>query len=256
MDYFRLFDVSDKKALITGAGSGIGQGLSLAFASLGAKVGLLGRTDESLERVAAEITSKGYICLKLKADVTKPEDVRTAVCRFLEEFGRIDILINNAGIGGIGKVEEITEELWDRVMATNVKGPFLCSQEVGKVMKNQGGGKIINIASIASQKASLPGRSPYITSKGAIAQLTKALAVEWAPFNINVNAIAPAYVETPATKSILADPTYRGWVLTKIPLGKIMQPEDIVGAAVFLASQASAMVTGQILYVDGGWTAQ
>src|SRR3990172_5015340 len=138
IDYSKLFNINGKVALITGVSSGIGKGLSLAFASLGAKVGVLGRSLERLTQVAEEIRSAGHICLTFRADVTILEDVRRAVEEFHKEFGRIDILINNAGIGGIGKIEEITEDLWDQVLATNVKGPFFCAQAVGKIMKEQG----------------------------------------------------------------------------------------------------------------------
>lgn len=254
MDLSRLFDISGKVAVVTGAGSGIGRAISLAYAGLGAKVGLLDFSNEALDRVASEIKSAGLTCHPIRADVTQVEDVRRAIRELHREFGQIDILVNCAGIAIVGNLEDFTEEQWDKVIDTNVKGSFLCAQEAAKIMKVQGEGKIINIASIAGERA-WPGRVLYVTSKGGVVQLTKGLAVDLAPFKINVNAIAPAFVETPATHKTLANPEFRAWVLSRTPLGQVLNPEDMIGAAVFLASDASAMVTGHILHVDGGWTA-
>ena len=254
MDLSKLFDLSGKVAVITGAGSGIGRSVSSAYASLGVRVGLLDYSGEALHRVSAEMKSSGFAHHPILADVTQVEDVRRAIREVREQFGRMDILVNCAGTAVVGNLEDLTVEQWDKVMDTNVKGSFLCAQEAAKVMKAQGGGKIINIASIAGERA-WPGRVSYLTSKGGVVQLTRALAVDLAPFKINVNAIAPAFVETPMTHNTLADPDFRAWVLSRTPLGRVLDPEDMVGAAIFLASDASAMVTGHILHVDGGWIA-
>lgn len=172
----------------------------------------------------------------------------------MKAFGHIDILVNNAGVNITQWAVDVTEEAWDRVLDTNLKALFFCAQTVGKVMIRQKKGKIINVSSQTGTVA-IPQRAAYCSSKGGVNQLTKLLAIEWAQYNINVNAIAPTFIETPFTKPMFEKEGFREYVLGNIPLGRVGTPDDVTGAVIYLASEASNMVTGHILLVDGGWTA-
>jgi 2-deoxy-D-gluconate 3-dehydrogenase len=172
----------------------------------------------------------------------------------MKAFGHIDILVNNAGINIPQWAVDVTEEAWDDILDTNLKGLFFCAQAVGKVMIQQRKGKIINISSQTGTVA-IPERAAYCSSKGGVNLLTKVLAVEWAQYNINVNAIAPTFIETPFSKPMFENTGFREYVLENIPLGRIGQPQDVVGGLIYLASEASNLVTGHILLIDGGWTA-
>ena len=208
-----------------------------------------------LEKLEAEIKKIGRRVLIQRVDVTKVMDVHVMVEETVKTFGHIDILVNNAGINIPQWAVDVTEEAWDKINNTNLKGLFFCTQSVGKVMIQQNRGKIINISSDAGV-IGLPQRAAYCSSKGGVTLLTKVLAIEWAQYKINVNAIAPTFIETPFTKPMFEKKEFREYVLGSIPLGRIGVPQDVTGAVIYLSSEAANLVTGHILLVDGGWTAQ
>jgi NAD(P)-dependent dehydrogenase (short-subunit alcohol dehydrogenase family) len=248
------FSLADRVAVVTGASRGLGRSISLGMARAGAHIVGVGRTEEDLSAVIGEVKTIGREALAIPADITKLSEIDSVVEKALAAFGRIDILVNNAGINIPQSASEVTEEAWDQVMNINLKATFFCSQRVGMVMIDQRHGKIINISS----QMALVGyykRSAYCASKGGVAQITKVLAVEWAPFNINVNSVAPTFVETAMTANMFSDRAFREDVMSRIPMGRLAQPEDVVGAVVYLASPASDFVTGHTLLVDGGWVA-
>jgi len=248
------FDLSGKAAVVTGAGRGIGRYMALALARYGADVVLCSRTLSELEQVRGEVEALGRKALVAPTDVGRIAEIERMTEMAVERFGRIDILVNNAGINIPQWAEEATEEAWDRIMNVNVKGVFFCAQAVGKVMIRQKKGKIINISS-QSGTIGLIKRSAYCSSKGAVNQLTRVLALEWGKHNICVNALAPTFVETPMTRPMLEEKSFRDYVMGNIVLGRLCKPEDLTGGLIFLASAASDMVTGHILHIDGGWTA-
>ena len=248
------FDLSEKIAVVTGAGRGLGHDISLALARYGAHVVACSRTESELETVAEKIKAMGRQAIPVPMDVSDIRSIRPMVDRAVEVFGRIDILVNNAGINRPQRAEDVTEDNWDQVMGTNLKGLFFCAQTVGLVMISQKKGKIINISSDAGT-VGIPGRAAYCASKGGANLVTKVLAIEWAQHHINVNAIAPAFIETPLTEPMLKDPAFNKYVLENTPLGRVGKPKDVSSAAVFLASEASDYITGHILLIDGGWTA-
>ena len=248
------FDLSGKVGIVTGAGRGMGYHIALALAKQGADLVVCSRTEPELKRVGEEIEKLGRRVLIQQMDVMKIPEIHAMVEQSTKAFGHIDILVNNAGINITQWAVDVTEESWDRVIDTNLKALFFCAQAVGKVMIRQRKGKIINISSQTGTIA-IPQRAAYCSSKGGVNQLTKLLAIEWAQYNINVNAIAPTFIETPFTKPMFEKEGFREYVLGNIPLGRVGKPEDITGAVIYLASEASNMVTGHILLVDGGWTA-
>ncbi len=251
---FSEYDLTGKVAIVTGAGRGMGYHIALALAKYGADLVVCSRTLSELERLGEEIEKFGRRVLIQQMDVTKILEIHAMVEQSMEAFGHIDILVNNAGINITQWAVDVTEEAWDRVVNTNLKALFFCAQAVGKVMIRQRKGKIINISSQTGTVA-IPQRAAYCSSKGGVNQLTKLLAIEWAPYNINVNAIAPTFIETPFTKPMFEKEGFREYVLGNIPLGRVGKPEDVTGGVIYLASEASNMVTGHILLVDGGWTA-
>ena len=247
------FDLSGKVAIVTGAGRGMGYHIALALARYGADLVVCSRTVSELEKVGAEIEKLGRRVLVQKMDVTNIPEIHSMVEAAVKTFGRIDLLVNNAGINIPQWAEEVTEEAWDRVFDINLKGTFFCAQAVGKVMIRQKSGKIINISS-QSGSVGLIMRSAYCASKGGLNLLTKVLALEWAKHNILVNAIAPTFLETPMTKPMLEKKEFHDYVMGNILLGRLARFEDVTGAVIYLASEASNMVTGHVLLIDGGWT--
>jgi len=253
-----LFDLSGAVSIVTGGGGGLGQTMAIGLAKYGSDVVIVDINVNKAKSVAKEIESVERNVLIIKTDITKREEVDSMVKRILDEFGKIDVLVNNAGIARRAKAEEMSEKDWDDVISVNLKGVFLCCQAVGKVMINQRKGKIINIASVVGQRGlfhPLDLASSYCASKGGVIQLTRALAAEWAKYNIHVNAIAPTYFMTDMTKSLLKNKEFLDYLKWKIPLQRPGKPEELVGPVVFLASDASSMITGHILNVDGGWAA-
>jgi NAD(P)-dependent dehydrogenase (short-subunit alcohol dehydrogenase family) len=251
---FSEFDLSGKVAIVTGAGRGMGCHIALALAKYGSDLVICSRTTSELEKTKEEIERFGRKVLIHRMDVTKIPEIHFMVEESLMTFGHIDILVNNAGVNIHQSAVDVTEETWDQIIDTNLKGLFFCAQAVGNVMIQQKKGKIINISS-QSGSVGLPQRAAYCSSKGGVNLLTKVLAIEWAKYNIHVNAIAPTYIETPMTKPMLEKEEFRKYVMGNIPLGRVGKPEDVIGAVIYLASEASSMVTGHVLLIDGGWTA-
>jgi len=247
------FSLANKIALITGGSRGIGRAAALAFAAAGADVAVASRKAVDLERVAAEIQKLGRGSLAVQAHIGRMEEIPKLVKSVVEKFGRIDILVNNAGGSpALASALEADERLWDKVMDLNLKGLFFLSQAAAKVMKEKGGGKIINVASIDGFR---PDRQIgiYSISKAAVVMATKVMAKEWAPYNIRVNAIAPGHVRTLLSDSYLSsEPGMEDQMLERTPLQRIAQPEEIVGGMIYLASDASSFVTGETLVIDGG----
>lgn len=252
---FFEFDLSGKVAIVTGAGRGMGYHFALALAKYGADLAICSRTFSELVKTRDEIEKLGRKILIQRTDVSRVQDISVMVEEVVKTFGRIDILVNNAGINIPLSSVDVTEDTWDKIIDINLKGVFFFAQSVGKVMIQQKRGKIINISSDAGS-VGLPQRAVYCSSKGGVNLLTKALAIEWAQYNINVNAIAPTFIETPFTKPMFEKAGFRDYALRNIPLGRIGKPEDVTGAVIYLASEASNLVTGHVLLVDGGWTAQ
>ena len=252
---FPSFDLHGQVALVTGAARGIGHACALALAHAGADIVLGLHDGNSATELAAEIEGMGRRALRLQMDVTSLKEIRTAVDAAIKHFGRLDILVNNTGLGPSNLAENVREEDFDFTLAVNLKGTFFVSQEVGKVMIKQKYGRIINLSSQAGFVA-LPTESVYCMTKAAINHLTKCLAVEWAQHNITVNAVAPTFINTPGTANALEDKAFRADVLSKIPLGRLGEPMEVAGAVVFLASPAASLITGDTLLIDGGWTAK
>jgi len=241
--------------LVTGAARGIGHACALALANAGADVALGLRDVQTGNDLASEIKAMGRQVLCLQMDVTQLEQIRKAVDATVAQFGRLDILVNNAGLGPSNLAEDVREEDFDLTLAVNLKGTFFTSQAAGRVMIRQNYGRIINLSSQAGLVA-LPTESVYCMTKAALSHLTKCLAVEWGQYNITVNAVAPTFINTPGTAEALGDAAFRQDVLSRIALGRIGEPEEVASAVVFLASPAAAMITGDTLLIDGGWTAR
>ena len=250
-----LFDLSGRVAIITGGSIGLGRQMAEALSEAGAKLILCARNKERCDTAAAELAKTGADVLSLACDVKKQESIQAVVDQTMSHFGRIDILINNAGTSWGAPVEEMTLDAWNKVMDTNVTGTFLFCQAVGRVMVAQKQGKIINLASVAGLRGSPPDFQAigYQASKGAVITFTKDLACKWAMHNINVNAIAPGWFPTNMSDAVIGrDPE---GLKSRIPLHRFGSESDLKGAALFLASRASDYVTGQTLVVDGGQTA-
>jgi len=251
-----LFSVKGKMAVVTGGGQGLGECLAKGLATYGAEVAVLDLNEELCQKTVEDIRNNGGKAINIKVDVSKKSEVSAAIEKVVNYFGRIDILVNNAGVVSRSSVLNLKEEDWDKVMDINAKGTFLCCQAAGEHMVKQRYGKIINIASVTSFRG-IAERFVYATSKGAVAQITRALAVEWAPYNIHVNAIAPCYLDTPLTRPLYdKNSDFYKFIMSKTPLKRIAKPEELVGGLIYLASDASDMVTGHILAIDGGWLAE
>ncbi|MGE5619147.1 MAG: SDR family NAD(P)-dependent oxidoreductase [Sphingomonadaceae bacterium] len=245
--------LKDKVAIVTGSSRGIGLAIARGYAREGAHVVLTSRNEASLSGPAEELSGFGVRVLPLRVDVAKPGDIQEMVNRVEETFGRIDILVNNAGMPMVAPSEQLELAAWQRTLDTNLTGSFLCAQAAGRVMLRQGKGAIINIASLTSFLG-FPGRTAYSATKSAVLGLTRSLSSEWAPKGIRVNALAPGWILTELLQGVIdrgaLDPEK---LISRTPMGRIGTPEDLVGPAIFLASDDSAFVTGQILPVDGGW---
>ena len=253
-----LFHLSGKTALVTGAGSGLGRAIAEGLAQFGAAVSLVDLSRESAQAGADSIAQTGAKAIAFGCDVTRRDHVEAAVERTVAELGRIDVLAAVAGIGDRNPAEEMADTQWDRVIDVNLKGVWLINQAVGRHMiARGGGGSIINMSSIAGQVGLRTGNVNYGASKGGVIALTRTLAIEWARFNIRVNAMAPVQFKTPLTLGLIAKkPETEAYFLSRIPLGRLGEVWEIIGPAVFLASEASTMVTGIVLNVDGGHTAE
>lgn len=249
----KLFSLKDKVVILTGASQGIGKELAVVYAKLGAKIALIARNQSKLAQVKQELQDLNCETIIISCDLTNTKAIAPAIASVYEHFGRIDVLVNNAGTNITKHAEEVTESDWDTVLDINLKSTFFCSQAVYPYMKESGGGKIINMSSQMAEVGYYK-RSAYCSSKGGVKQLTKSLAVEWAADNILTNSIAPTFIETPMTEKMFEDEAFKEDVFNRIPLGRLAKPEDLFGAIVFLSSDASNMVTGQTLFVDGGWT--
>lgn len=243
--------VMGKVALVTGSSRGLGKAIAMGLAEAGADLALVARS-ERLHKTAEEIKELGREGLAIIADVTKIPDIRRMTRETLDHFGHIDILVNAAGVNIREPILDVTEEDWENIVSVNQKGLFFCCQEVAKVMINQRRGKIINIGSITCSIGQ-PNISVYAGTKGAVMQMTKVMALEWARYNIQANVLAPGWFKTELTAPVFADERARTYFQQRIPAGRTGVPDELKGIAVFLASEASDYVTGQVFYVDGGW---
>ncbi len=256
-----IFDLTDRVALITGGAAGFGEAIAAGFAEYGCDVAVTDTDLDGAEKVAESIRALGRRAVALPGDVADPEQIRAMTERSVEALGTIDILVNCAGIPQHDPAESTPIETWDRVLDINLRGTFLCCQSVGRIMLQKGKGAIINFSSIAGVVGIGRGNNAYCASKGGVNALTKQLALEWASRGIRVNAIAPCQFRTKGLQEVLEDPQFdpeklmESW-LANIPIGRLGEAEDIVGPALFLASDASAMMTGTILEVDGGYLAR
>ena len=250
----QLFDLTGRVAIMTGAGRGLGRTMALALAAAGADLALASRTTPELESLVEEIEALGRRAIAVPTDITSPEACEALVAAAVERLGRLDILVNNAGTNVRKAALEITPDEYDFVIQTNLKGYFNGARAAGRRFVEQGSGKVINVSSILGSVA-LPNQAAYASSKGAIDQLTKVLAIEWATANVQVNGLAPTYFETDLTRPLYDDPERKAFIEERTPMGRWGQPHELAGAVIFLASDASDFVTGQTILVDGGWTA-
>jgi NAD(P)-dependent dehydrogenase (short-subunit alcohol dehydrogenase family) len=249
-----LFSLKGQVAIITGGGRGLGRGMAIALAGAGAEAVLVSRTADELNATVQEIRQAGGKADAYPRDVSKVEEMTDLIQSIHAARGRVDILVNNAGFAIRKPAMEFTPADWEHQVDVNLKAAYFIAQAAGKIMKDRGRGKIINIASLSSFIA-LQNASVYGITRGGILSMTRSLALEWARYHINVNAIAPGYFQTKQTAPVFADEKRREWILSRIPWGRSGLPEDLAGAAVFLASNASDYITGQVLIVDGGWLA-
>ena len=249
------FQLAGQVALVTASAQGIGKACALALAQAGADIILGLRDKDSAQALVRQIRKLGRDVLPVQMDVTQMQQILEGVQAGVQHFKHIDILVNNAGIGAPNPAERVLEKDFDETLAVNLKGTFFTAQTVGRVMIKQRRGRIINISSQAGFVA-LPTESVYCMTKAAVSHLTKCLALEWAPYNITVNAVAPTFIETPGTKKWLANRDFRKSVQKRIPLGRIGTPREVAEPVVFLASPAASLITGATLMIDGGWTIQ
>jgi len=245
------FDLSGKTAIVTGASRGLGKAMAIGLAQAGANIVITDILDT--KKALDEIQKQGVKAMALKIDVTKKKDISSMVKKTLQKFKKIDILVNNAGIYYPTPIKDMNEKDWDRIINVNLKGTLMCAQAVGKEMCKKKSGSIINISSIAGIMA-FGQSAAYNSSKAAMIMLTKTLATEWASCGVRVNAICPGIFATDMTKGLLKDKGFQTMVETKIPMARYATPDELVGAALYLASDASSYTTGHALVVDGGWT--
>jgi NAD(P)-dependent dehydrogenase (short-subunit alcohol dehydrogenase family) len=250
-----MLDLKGKRALITGAASGIGRAAAEALAGQGADVVLCDLKTGSLNAICREISEKSGVKAAWRGvDITKKAQIDQIFESVLKEEGPVDILVNSAGVNVPQKAEEVTEEAWDLVQSVNLKGSFFCCQAAGRSMIERGYGKIINISSQAGSRGLLY-RAAYCSSKGGLDQISRVLALEWSKHGVRVNSLAPTFLLTPLTEPMFKDPAFKDYVDSKLLIPRLAEISDLTGAIVFLASPASDMMTGTVLYVDGGWTA-
>ena len=249
----KQFELKGKIAMVTGGTRGLGEVSALALAKAGADIAVCGRSAPDLERVTTAIRGLGRNAAGFQIDVTEKTKVSSAVTQILDQFGRIDILVNNAGVNYRVPVLEFPEEEWDRIISTNLKGYFLTAQAVAPQMIADGYGKIINMSSILGT-VGLPNQVAYASSKGGVDQMTKVMALEWAKLGVRVNAVGPTYFETELVTQIREDPERFDFINERTPMGRWGYLPELEGIIIFLASPASDFITGQTIYVDGGWT--
>lgn len=242
-------------ALVTGASKGIGADLARAMADAGARVALAARNVDALELLASEIEAGGGQGMAIEMDVSSVSSIRAAVAETVERFGRLDILVNNAGLGANHPAENVTEADWDEMIDVNLRGLFFACQAAGRVMLEQGFGRIVNVSSQAGV-VGIRDHAVYCASKGGVNMLTKVLALEWSARGVTVNAVAPTFIYTPGTAERLDQPEYLEGVLDRLPIGRVGSTTDVAAAVIYLASPAGALVSGHVLLVDGAWTAQ
>lgn len=249
------FSIAGHVALVTGANKGIGQGLARSLALAGARVAVTGRDLGQLEETVAQIRSAGGDAMPFALDVTRVSEIEPVMERVRDHFGALDIVVNNAGVGANHAALDVTEQDWDDMMNVNLKGLFFCCQAAGRILLQQGHGRIVNVSSQASVVA-IRDHAVYCASKGGVNQLTRVLALEWSARGVTVNAVAPTFIYTPGTAERLDNPEYFDSVVGRIPIGRVGTIADVAGAVQYLASPAGGLVTGTVLMVDGGWTIQ
>jgi NAD(P)-dependent dehydrogenase (short-subunit alcohol dehydrogenase family) len=249
-----LFCVKDKVTLVSGASRGIGKAIAAGFAQRDATVIITGRDESTLAATAAEISTESCTVVPIVCDVADVDSIKRAVAQVVDQFGKIDTLVSVAGVNIRQPATHFTADEYDFVVDINLKGAFFIAQEVGKQMVQQGSGSIINIDSLNTY-APLKNVTPYAMSKAGVVMMTRSLALEWGSKGVRVNSIAPGFILTDLTKKLWSDPTMQEWGTTNTPLGRLGQPDDMIGAAVFLASDAAAFMTGQVVRVDGGFSA-
>jgi len=245
------YDLTGKTAIVTGGGRGIGKAVALGLARAGASVVIASRTIEQLESVAEEIRAMGAEALPVATDLTDGSQLEALADRAVKQFGRIDLLVNNAARSFLRSLMDLREDGWDKVFNTNVKAVWLLSRAVAKQMMEQKSGRIINITTVGAEKAEL-GMAAYGCSKAALKMLTRCMAREWSPFGIQVNAVGPGLTRTSFSEPIWSNPDVEKHVTSGLPMGRIAEPEEIVPAVLFLASDDASYMTGQTIYVDGG----
>jgi len=249
------FRLDGQVALVTGASKGIGWDLAKALADAGASVAVAARDVDALQQLVAEIRTDGGTALVVELDVCNVAQIGEAFERVRGHFGSLDVLVNNAGLGANHPAEDVTESDWDDMMDVNLRGLFFACQAAGRIMLAQGSGRIINMSSQAGV-VGIREHAVYCASKGGVNLLTKVLALEWSSRGVTVNAVAPTFIYTPGTAERLDQPEYLEGVLSRLPIGRVGTTTDVAAAVLYLASPAGAMVSGHILVVDGGWTAQ
>lgn len=247
------FDLTGKKAVVTGAGRGLGRDIAVGLARQGADVMLWSRTRAELEETAGMVRAEGRQAWVEAFDITDIAHTALMAQKAADSMGRVDILVNNAGVNKPQPTAEVDESTWDMLMNINLKGAFFCAQAFGKIMIAQGGGKIINVSS-QSGKVALRNRAVYCASKGAIDQLTRVMAYEWAQYGLTVNAVAPTFVHTSMTENMLKDKEFSDYIFSKLRVPRLADASEVTAGVLYLASPGADIVTGHILYIDGGWT--
>jgi 2-deoxy-D-gluconate 3-dehydrogenase len=245
------YDLSGKVAIVTGGGRGIGKAIALGLADCGAKLVLASRTKEELDKVVSEIKGNGGEAAAVVTDLMVSAQIDALVDATMKTFGRVDILINNAARSFLRPLMDLREDGWDKIFDVNCKAVFLLSRAAAKIMGAQGGGRIVNITTVGAVRGGA-GMGVYHASKAALNMLTKCMAVEWAPINVNVNAVGPGLTKTAFSQPIWSNPSLEQMITTRVPKGRLAEPEEVVGAVLFLCSEDSSFITGESIYVDGG----